>query len=107
MDGCLKGSPGAAFTPCEVSSTQQPISQSTLTIFPNPSQGTFVLQAAGLESGAFFDLSVWSAQGALVHQQVGLHNPIKLDVGYLPQGLYLVQAKQGARFWNGRLVLIP
>ena len=107
MIGCLQGSPAAPFTPCEVSNTFQPLDHATLKIFPNPSKGTFMLEANGLESNALSDLLVWSAQGILVHQQAGLRNTRKLDLGHLPQGLYLIQVRQGVRFWNGRLVIVP
>lgn len=107
MDGCLKGSPGGPFVPCQTSATSQPFGQGALGILPNPNQGEFTLQAEGLNDAQSFDLSIWDATGRLVQQQNGIQQRSKLPLGRLAQGVYWVQVAQEGRFWGGRVVVVP
>ncbi|HAD11974.1 MAG TPA: hypothetical protein DCF33_05995, partial [Saprospirales bacterium] len=102
MDGCLKGSPGGPFAPCQTSATSQPFGQGTLGIFPNPNQGEFTLQAEGLNDSQPFDLSIWDATGRLVQQQNGIQQRSKFRLGRLAQGVYWVLVAQEGRVCGGR-----
>ncbi len=106
-DGCLQGSPGGPLVPCETSSTNQPTSQNTISLFPNPNNGQFLLEVPEIDLDVLYDLTVWNTQGVLLHQLNGLRNKSKLDLRALPNGIYWIQVVQGNRSWNGRLIIIP
>lgn len=105
-DGCLNGSPGGPFVPCEVSRIQDAV-QGSLILTPNPNRGFFLLEADGLQTDADSDLQIWHASGRLVYHQSGLSYPARIFLQHLAQGSYLVQLRQGSRVWYGRMVIIP
>jgi hypothetical protein len=76
----------------ESSSTINPIS-TPISIYPNPTQNTITLQFPTQEPATLITIS--DLLGRVINSQTtttGLDGSVKMDVGTLPEGLYLVSA---------------
>jgi predicted RNase H-like HicB family nuclease len=75
------------------SSTENPLAQLPLVLYPNPTDGWAYLQGlAGMESGV--ELTLWNAQGQLVRrwtEQPTNQDRLPIDLTGLAKGLYRIQ----------------
>jgi hypothetical protein len=75
---------------CSVTGTEGLPLEASVSIFPNPSNGTFQLQALNADVRA---VSVWSADGRLIQQTTnsGSAQLVEIQISNAPAGLYFVQ----------------
>ena len=70
----------------EILGTQDPFDKQSLTIYPNPSNGTFNIQLSHTEPSS---IKIFNLNGQLVYQNNLLSNKNELNLN-LPSGLYMV-----------------
>ena len=81
-----------------------------LKVYPNPNHGEFIVEMERLKFGETVNITVLNTTGKNVHQTSvkvdGEHFQLKLKLGYLPKGVYLlyVHAARGVRVQ--RLVIL-
>ncbi|MDX5446890.1 MAG: T9SS type A sorting domain-containing protein [Bacteroidota bacterium] len=76
-----------------------------LRIFPNPTSGKVFLEAHEFWNG-ILDIEVWSVDGRMVHkEEIPSSSRIELDLGHLPQGVYVVKVKDEKHNFVGRVLL--
>ncbi|MDX2133808.1 MAG: T9SS type A sorting domain-containing protein [Saprospiraceae bacterium] len=77
-----------------------------LTVAPNPAVDYAVLQVAGLEPGAQWQVEMVDAGGRAVLREVSNDTQWRLDRGTLPAGVYLIRLVQDGRLLGtGKVVL--
>lgn len=72
------------------------------TVYPNPSRGSIRVSIPGTENA---QISVYDFQGRVVWQQTAASPSSELNLGRLPNGLYLVRVKANERDFQRRIVL--
>lgn len=77
----------------------------TLKVYPNPSAGIFYVQTDILV-GEDVSVCVYSSLGAVVFQNIGKSNPIKVDLSAFSPGLYYIHTVTATRHLAGKLTLI-
>ncbi|MEO0732691.1 MAG: choice-of-anchor B family protein [Bacteroidota bacterium] len=83
-------------------STEEPVSDQEVTVFPNPSAGAFSLRQ---ERGNADHLRVLDVTGRLVLERPLAGAPLTQFGGELPAGLYFVELREmGRRVWTGKVV---
>jgi len=86
--GCVGGSPGFAFdSPCSVTAIGEEPAQYTCMIYPNPTQGKFIL------SSSIDPLSIWimDVSGKVQYTTTEATLNHEIDLTDYPQGIYLVK----------------
>ena len=65
-----------------------------LAIYPNPNNGEFTLELAGVTAGKV-DVRVYDITGTIVYHESGLiantNYSLRIDLGSYPQGMYFVK----------------
>jgi hypothetical protein len=101
--GCVLGSPGTVYIPCETTFVQNPSLQQTLSVYPNPASGSFFVQ---LPASDDFSLKLINTSGATVLDQQLTNTSIALvECGELSAGIYILQITQADQQWNQRINL--
>ncbi|MDX5404748.1 MAG: T9SS type A sorting domain-containing protein, partial [Bacteroidota bacterium] len=76
-----------------------------LRIFHNPTSGKVFLEAHEFWNGILV-IEVWSVDGRMVHkEEIPSSSRIELDLGHLPQGVYVVKVKDEKHNFVGRVLL--
>ncbi len=75
-----------------------------LTIFPNPNKGEFEIHTEQIATGA--EVEVWNTMGALIYtNELSSQNRLKIDLGDIRSGIYLVKITDGDRVLTEKLVV--
>jgi len=74
-----------------------------LQVYPNPNRGEFHFVGLELKAGQWAAVAVYNIYGSLVFQRHITQN--KLDVGYLPTGLYVAKVQVGARLFSTKFLI--
>jgi len=81
-------------------------SLSRLSIFPNPTDGPIQIKSDYLHAG-IYTLFIYDNQGNIVFQTVvrllGISENIQLDIGSLPNGLYLLRITNSGINWTAKI----
>ncbi|NND08546.1 MAG: T9SS type A sorting domain-containing protein [Saprospiraceae bacterium] len=59
--------------------------------FPNPTENEVTIRSTDMPSGTFFEVQVFNLSGQLMYALSNRPLPIQLELGFLPQGPYLVR----------------
>jgi hypothetical protein len=101
--GCVLGSPGTIYIPCETTFAQNPSLQQTLSVYPNPASGSFFVHLPVSDN---FSLKLINMSGATVLDQQLTNTSIALvECGELSAGIYILQITQADQQWNQRINL--
>jgi hypothetical protein len=101
--GCVLGSPGTVFIPCDTTIVQEEGTTRNPSIYPNPAKSFLYVQLAQNASGS---LRILDTQGLLVlEQQLPATNLVRIETETWPAGIYLVQITQANQQWNQRVVI--
>ncbi|MDD3891620.1 MAG: agmatine deiminase family protein [Bacteroidales bacterium] len=88
----------------EVTSTL-PLTQSKLTIYPNPSNNLVWIKNPSAVGHA--KIQVYNAAGKLVQEEAFTHETeVPMNISHLTEGVYLVKIISSQRVWSGRFVKI-
>ncbi|MDD2197386.1 MAG: agmatine deiminase family protein [Bacteroidales bacterium] len=88
----------------EVTSTL-PLTQSKLTIYPNPSNNLVWIKNPSAVGHA--KIQVYNAAGKLVQEETFTHETeVPMNISQLTEGVYLVKIISSQRVWSGRFVKI-
>jgi plastocyanin len=79
----------------------------SVSIYPNPSNGEFQLEINGSRSAKNFDLSIYDLKGDKVYAASDreLQNSYNIDLSALPKGIYLVKINSGAELFCRKIVV--
>lgn len=100
--GCLFGSPGKAYSPCNTSLPESTVPL-TVQIFPNPTQDIITIET-GAESEGLVQLI--DLQGRLILNNKVQSFPITLNLKNLSSGQYILWVKQGNQTAHRKVALI-
>jgi len=81
-----------------------PIALKQVTIYPNPSNGQFTIDATGFEAKDV-SVSIFNQMGRNVFENSSLKNQEKVDLSNLPKGIYFVTLTSGAESVQRKLVI--
>jgi hypothetical protein len=96
--GCLKGSPGVAYTPCWAVSTNDLSKEDYITLYPNPAS-----QVLNIESSLKLDeILIFDNIGRLMLKTT--HTGQKIDISGLQNGVYHLQCNSGGQTYNVKFV---
>jgi hypothetical protein len=101
--GCVLGSPGTIFIPCDTTFVQNTSLQKQLSVYPNPASGSFFVQ---LPASDDYNLKLINMNGATVLDQQLTNTSFALvECGELSTGIYILQITQANQQWNQRINL--
>ena len=60
-------------------------------VFPNPTANEVTIKSLATPSGASLEVQIFNISGQVMYTSPGRSLPIQLDLGFLPQGPYLVK----------------
>jgi hypothetical protein len=104
FEGCVLGSPGTVFIPCETTSVLNLESQALITVYPNPVTSDVFIQLPFSESG---EVKILTMNGETVlRQSIVQTNSIRIAMNDLAAGLYIIQINQEENQWNQRVLKI-
>jgi hypothetical protein len=101
--GCVLGSPGTVYAPCDTTFVQNPSLQQKLSVYPNPASGSFFVQ---LPTSKDCSLKLINMNGAIVlEQQLSHTSSARIACNQLSSGIYILQITQADQQWNQRINL--
>lgn len=101
--GCVLGSPGTVYIPCDTTFVQNPSLQQKLSVYPNPATGSFFVQ---LPASDDYNLKLINMSGATVlDEQLTNTSFAHVECGALSAGIYILQITQADQQWNQRINL--
>ncbi len=104
--GCLYGSPGNYYTPCEtISVDEEELNSAGMVLFPNPAnEDTRILFSNGL--GRHAQVQLYDSFGRLVKDMAvpASASGVNLDLSDLSSGVFVVRVQDGNRVMQARLV---
>jgi len=101
--GCVLGSPGTVYAPCDTTFVQNPSLQQKLSVYPNPASGSFFVQ---LPTSKDCSLKLINMNGAIVLEQQLSHTSFaRIACNQLSSGIYILQITQADQQWNQRINL--
>ena len=101
--GCLLGSPGTVFIPCDTTFVNDSRLTHNLSVYPNPASGSFFVQLPSSEKSC---LKLIDMSGAIVLEQQLSHTSFAHIVcNQLSSGIYILQITQADQQWNQRINL--
>ena len=101
--GCVLGSPGTIYIPCNTTFAQNTSLQKQLSVYPNPASGSFFLQLPASDN---YNLKLINMNGATVLDQQLTNTSFALvECGELSRGIYILQITQADQQWNQRINL--
>lgn len=77
-----------------------------LVVYPNPSNGVFMLNWPGQMTSEVPVVSVYDMTGRMVRSFRWTENPVRVDISEQPQGLYLVHIQVGAELMVKRVSIV-
>jgi hypothetical protein len=82
-------------------------SQSTMSIYPNPSNGKFKLDIGELNLAKKIDLEISNPKGEKVYSYSDIHQQtsIEIDLSFLSKGIYFVKVYGGTKVFDGKIVI--
>jgi hypothetical protein len=101
--GCLLGSPGTVFIPCDTTFVNDSRLTHNLSVYPNPASGSFFVQLPSSEKSS---LKLIDMSGAIVLEQQLSHTSFAhITCNQLSSGIYILQITQADQQWNQRINL--
>ena len=101
--GCVLGSPGTVFTPCNTTQAQEETPARSPLFYPNPASSFLFVQLPENTTGT---VRILDTQGSLVlAQQLPATNLVRIETETWPAGIYLVQITQANQQWNQRVII--
>lgn len=94
------------YDPMLVRTEETALAQNGLAVYPNPTAGTLAVQWETAQSGEV-QLRLCNIQGQTVYSSVVPQadgQPIQVDLGRLPAGVYWLSAIQGGRLYTARVL---
>lgn len=94
------------YDPMLVGAQEAASAQNGLAVYPNPTAGTLALQLE-TEKGGEVQLRLCNVHGQTVYSSVFPQadgQPIQLDLGRMPAGMYWLSALQGGRLYTARVL---
>ncbi|MEZ4850847.1 MAG: choice-of-anchor V domain-containing protein [Bacteroidia bacterium] len=88
------------------SSLEENESFSAFTLFPNPSQGEFLIQWDSQQTHPFA-LRVWDLQGKLVYENLRINHGEGIQLNEVDTGIYIVEAELNGKKFYQKLVIRP
>lgn len=80
------------------------LAEDQLRIFPNPSAGQFRVSPKGHET--LNSLSIFTLSGKKVYHSESLNSEHSLDLGHLPQGIYILRAQSGQNMLHQKISIV-
>lgn len=84
--------------------------QISLAVYPNPASQQVFVNAGGLNNGSEAGISVYNLIGQAVYTtKASVNNGVlekEIDLGVLPQGVYVIKIQQGNKMHSGKLSVI-
>jgi hypothetical protein len=101
--GCLLGSPGTVFIPCDTTFVNDSRLTHNLSVYPNPASGSFFVQ---LPSSEKTSLKLIDMSGTIVLElQLSNTSFAHIVCNQLSSGIYILQITQADQQWNQRINL--
>jgi hypothetical protein len=101
--GCILGSPGTVFIPCDTTFVNDSRLTHNLSVYPNPASGSFFVQ---LPSSEKTSLKLIDMSGAIVLElQLSNTSFAHIVCNQLSSGIYILQITQADQQWNQRINL--
>lgn len=83
----------------------EPISETEISIYPNPAQSTLNIAVPGIQSEEAYTLELFNTIGQTVLNRTSLEGELNtIDIGSLPTGVYWVKLVQGKQTFSKKLI---
>jgi len=86
-----------------ISSIEDKYFKNAINIYPNPVTDKILINLPHFNKAT---IKIYSIIGQLIFEDSFIENNITIDLSLYPSGLYLIQAKQGNKFFNKKITLI-
>jgi plastocyanin len=81
--------------------------KTNISIFPNPSNGVFQLEADNSQYERNYNLDIYNLLGDKVYTKPGLgqQNSYEIDLTILPKGIYFLKINDGVQLYSKKIVI--
>jgi hypothetical protein len=101
--GCVLGSPGTVFIPCDTTLVADSESANAISVYPIPASDRLYVQFPNAENCT---LKLYNMNGAVVREQKVSNTTLaQVNTLSLTQGIYILQITQGIQQWNQRIIV--
>jgi hypothetical protein len=101
--GCLLGSPGTIFIPCDTTSVSNVANTNDISVYPIPAYDHLYVQ---FPFAGDFILKLYNMNGSLVKEEkVSRTSLARINTRSLTQGIYILQINQDNQQWNQRIIV--
>ena len=101
--GCVLGSPGTVFIPCDTTLVADSESANAISVYPIPASDRLYVQFLNAENCT---LKLYNMNGAVVREQKVSNTTLaQVNTLSLTQGIYILQITQGIQQWNQRIIV--
>jgi hypothetical protein len=102
--GCILGSPGVYYTPCNADGIEETTAGSQLFVFPNPANESIVISLPETAQH-HAELSMFDAQGKLILKQHIINQKnVQLNIADWTDGVYTISLRSDNFVWHHSLV---
>ena len=75
----------------------------SIKIYPNPSNGTFLINSIGLNKE--LNVEIYNISGQMIYQNISNDEIINVDMNNAAKGVYLIRITSGANIFNSKIIL--
>jgi hypothetical protein len=102
--GCILGSPGVYYTPCNADGIEESTRNSQLFVYPNPANERIMISLPEA-SQRHAELSIYDMQGKLMLKQSIIHQKnIQLNIADWTAGVYTLTLRSDKYVWHHSLI---
>jgi hypothetical protein len=103
FEGCILGSPGTIFIPCDTTSVSNVANTNDISVYPIPASDRLYVQ---FPFAGDFTLKLYNMNGSLVKEEkVSRTSLARINTHSLNQGIYILQINQDNQQWNQRIIV--
>ena len=109
FSGCPKGSPGGPYVyPCNTGVDDMPLSPLEVRIYPNPSDGRFIINLAEDKDKSNLQIEIYNPMGERVYSKSGdsNHTQVEVDISNSSAGIYFVKIYLREKIYMAKVALL-